>query len=111
MKNGAAHQKVYRPAQADEDAEDYGFFFMAPFMAPLASSIFFMAVSVFFIAVSIFMAAVAESAGFAMVSGAIAGAGAGAIAGAAVSALGVSFALQAATSTTATRARRFMCIS
>src|SRR5512140_1880469 len=92
--------------------EGYGFLaafvaaLPASFMAPLASSTFLPAVSIFALAVSIFIAAIAESV-FAVVSTAT-GAGAGAIAGAAVSAFGVSFVLQAATSTTATRARRFM---
>jgi hypothetical protein len=78
--------------------DDYGFFLEA-------ESIFFAAVSILAAAESIFMDA--ESIFMPVSAGAAAGAGA--IAGAAVSAFGVSFVLQAATtSTAATRARRFM---
>ena len=80
--------------------EDYGFL-----VAFAAESIFFAAVSILAAAESIFMDA--ESIFMPVSAGAAAGAGA--IAGAAVSAFGVSFVLQAATtSTAATRARRFM---
>ena len=96
MRSGAAHRSV--PPRSAFVREDYGFFFEA-------ESIFFAAVSILAAAESIFM----EAESIFMPVSAGAAAGAGAIAGAAVSALGVSFVLQAATtSTAATRARRFM---
>src|SRR6476646_2514021 len=101
MRSGAAHRGV--PPRSAFVPEDYGFFLAASLPILAAVSAFFAAVSILAAAESIFMDV--ESI-FMPVS---AGAAAGAIAGAAVSAFGVSFVLQAATtSTAATRARRFM---
>jgi hypothetical protein len=76
-------------------SEAYGFVVVVVVVTVVS----FLVVSIFTAAESIFMPVSADIAG------------AGAIAGAAVSVAGVSFALQAATSTTATRARRFMWFS
>src|SRR6476620_12142993 len=97
------HTVVCRPA-LHLSVQDYGFLAASlPIFA--AVSAFFAAVSILAAAESIFM----DVESIFMPVSAGAAAGAGAIAGAAVSALGVSFVLQAATtSTAATRARRFM---
>src|SRR6476661_217198 len=105
MRSGAARRSV--PPRSALCGATYGF--LASLAAPLAA---FAAVSAFFAAVSILAAAESifmDVESIFMPVSAGAAAGAGAIAGAAVSAFGVSFVLQAATtSTAATRARRFM---